>query len=474
MNILSQWKIGWIIGYLKNTTPQKLSKMSERLLLQAFHRAAESVPAYKEILQNAGVNPDEIKTIQQFRKNVPLLDKDSTVTRYEIDKLCVNGNLDDVVSLGSSSGTSGIFSYSVLTKKDIEATFEAHDLIATYFLNADKRKTLLINCLSMGQRVYSNLLVTADTCVYTESAVAIIKKFGRKYEQILITGNQVFIKNLIEEGYTQGIDWPSLLVHVITGGEWTSESWRAYIAHLLHIDLDRPETGIILFSGGIAELFLHTVFHETIETIKIQRLIYKDPRLRLALLGKEADILGQLFIYYPNRTYLEVIPSDSELGELVFSNVGPDAKTPLLRYRTYDVGKKLTYENLREALDKAGYAGVPLPELKLPLLIIYGRKNNFMVNGQAVTPEAVKEALYLDFGVADAVTGNFKMRNLNSSLRIDIQLKPQRVAQDDLLRSLEQNIAKYVKMPFDLKLYKYEDFPDGMRLDYERKFSYVG
>jgi len=474
MNIISKWKRARIIEYLKNTTPQKLSKMSEGMLLQAFHRAAESVPAYKEILQNASIKADEVRTIEQFRKKVPLLDKNSTSARYEIDKLCVNGNLDDVISLGSSSGSSGVFSYSVLTKKDIEATFEAHDLMAAYFFNADKRKTLLINCLSMGQRVYSNLMTLADTGVYEESVIAIIKKFARKYEQIIFTGNQAFIKKVIEDGYSQGIDWPSLLVHVVAGGEWTSESWRTYIAHLLHIDFDKPETGIILFSGGIAELFLHTVFHETIETIKIQRLIYKDPQLRLALLGKEADILGQLFVYYPNRTFLEVIPSDSELGELVFSNVGPDAKIPFLRYRTYDLGKKLTYETLKEALDKAGYAHLPLPELKLPLLIIYGRKNNFMINGQAVIPEAVKEALYLDFGVADAVTGNFKMRNLNSSLRIDVQLKPQRVAEGNILSALEQNIAKHVKMPFDLKLYKYEEFPYGMRLDYERKFSYVG
>ena len=447
--------------------------MSERLSLEAFKRAVRAVPAYKKILNEASVAPDKIKNMEQFRRFVPLIDAAAVFSRYDIGELCAGGNLNDVVSVGTSSGSSGKFSYSVLTKNNIAGTFNAHDFALSYFFNIDKRKTLIVNCMSMGQRVFSDLAAIADTCVHEESAIAVIKKFAHKYDQIIMTGHHLFSKKVIEDGREQGIDWKKLSVNTISGYEPLPENWRSYTAHLLGIDPDDPKTGLIASSGGMAELFFHSAFHELAETINIRRLAHKDARLREALFGEGMEYCPLIFVYYPNSLYIESIAKETMISELAFSTLGQDVKMPLIRYRTGDTGKLMAREELKAILDKTGYKDVKLPELKLPIVIFYGRKSRVSVNDKPISPEAVKEALYLDFETAASVTGNFKMKSDGSSLHVDIQLKQGKMQDGRLSDLLKKSMGVYIKVPFDIQLYKYGDFPYSMRLDYERKFAYT-
>jgi len=461
-----------LFGLLKKADDEKLTRMAEDKALKAFHRAAKSVPAYKDILQKADILPEKIHSIDEFKTRVPILDKFSTFAKYEIEGLCVGNSLDDVAYIDSSSGSSGIFSYGLLTKKQLKDTYDFQDGGLAEIFNIDKRKTLIINCMPNGQKVFSKKAIVIDNSVYSEATISCIKKFAHKFEQIILVGNHVFIKKIVEDGASQNIDWSSMLVHVILGLEILPENFRTYLARLLDIDLDKPETGILFSSGGIAEVFLHAAFFETLETIKIRRLAHFDPKLRHELFG-ETRVAPMIFLFNPTSVFIEIDPPGTYCGELVFSSIDLDIKNPLLRYKTGDHGYIFTHKRIKEALCASGYSDIPLPILKLPLLALSARKSDFMYNGQTVSPEPVKEALYTDFDLASSITGNFKIRKGDKNLLIDVQLKPGKLPQDSLFSLFEKGLSDYLNIPAQINFYKYEDFPYSMRLDYERKFAYL-
>jgi phenylacetate-CoA ligase len=66
---------------------------SEHAVVGAFHRAAAEVPAYRQILREAGVDPSEVKTLEDFRTRVPIIDKPATFGRFGVAELCRGGQL---------------------------------------------------------------------------------------------------------------------------------------------------------------------------------------------------------------------------------------------------------------------------------------------------------------------------------------------------------------------------------------------
>jgi len=66
---------------------------ADRSVLKLFSEAAVRVPAYKDFLKQAGVNPKSVKTIADF-KQLPLVDKKNYLTKYPLAELCWDGTLD--------------------------------------------------------------------------------------------------------------------------------------------------------------------------------------------------------------------------------------------------------------------------------------------------------------------------------------------------------------------------------------------
>ena len=60
---------------LETSDVDKLLRKSDKLAIDAFRRASEKVPAYKELLKENGVNPDKVQTIEDFKRLVPIIDK---------------------------------------------------------------------------------------------------------------------------------------------------------------------------------------------------------------------------------------------------------------------------------------------------------------------------------------------------------------------------------------------------------------
>ncbi len=465
------WERKRAIHILTTTDPDKIVAYGEKHLIPAFQRAAKKVPAYKKLLQKRGVDPLTVQDVQSFKKLVPIIEKHDIFPDNDIEDLCLDASMKKMKSAMSSSGFSGIFSYGINTEENLKNAEESIDTALEYTFNISKKKTFLINCVPMGVKIPTSLKV-AETSVRSDMALAIYRKFAPKFDQTLIVSDPHFLKKIIEDGLDQGIDWKKGNVHLISGEDWFSESFRSYLGHILGANFDDPETKFIGATMGIAELDLN-LFHESIHTIRIRRAAQEDRNLRYALFGEGVEVCPILFHYYPHRMFLETTESHDGTQELVFSMLSRSLLIPLVRYNSKDAGRLFTYSHVREVLNRHGYSHL-CPELRLPMVAVGGRAGRCVtVNNISVYPEEVKQGLYSDFRIAAATTGYFKLSATNDTVLIEVQLRKGVDSTPALQTAFKKAIATHIRIDFVMRLYSYSQFPHGMEVDYERKFKHI-
>lgn len=457
------------IKLLCSVDPARLVKFGESCLFPAFKRAATRVSAYKKILKDSHIDYRDIKDIPTFKKRIPLIDKHSVFAASEIEDICVDGRLDQMKLAMTSSGFSGVFSYGINTPRNYRDTARSIDTAMDYIFDISRKKTLLVNSIPMGVKVTTSLRL-AETSVRPDMALAIIKKFSPKFDQTLIVSDPHFLKKLLEDGLAEGMNWKKLRVSLVSGEDWFSESFRSYLAHLLELDLDNPDGRLVGATMGIAELDLN-LFHESRHSIAIRRLAQKDETLRKQLFGDGVKACPLLFHYYPHRIFLEALPENADEKELVFSMLSPHMLIPLIRYNSKDRGDIIPYNTLKEILTRANRQDL-IPELKLPLVWVGGRKDRFCeIRGKKIYPEDIKQGLYEDFQAASQTTGYFKINKESQS--VELQLKKGVLITEELNNRFKKALLKYTDADLPIVLYPYASFPYGMELDYEKKFKNI-
>jgi phenylacetate-CoA ligase len=461
-----------MLRFLRNTPPEQMAEIATAAAVSAFQRAASRVPAYRELLAEAGVDAGSVTDIDAFTRHAPLLNKDNTFVRFPISQLCLDGNLDGVRSMLTSSGYSGKFCFGVNTQENLARSSKSIDLGLQLIFDVDNRSTLVINGLPMGVKVNTKAAVLAETSVRDDMIYALVKAFAPEFDQIVMVGEGSFIKKIIEDGQEyQGIDWKALRVHIITGEEGIAENYRTYIGGMIGADFDDPDGKIVMSSLGVAELDLN-IFHETRETVAIRRMAHADPALREKLFGPDTDgCCPMFFIYYPHRCLLEQLPATNEYDELVISMLSEEMKIPLLRYRSGDYGKIFTYGEVCEILQ--GTAKPMQPDLKLPFVAVSGRGKFLPTAEGKLYPEAVKEAIYADARFAILLTGCFRLSGDNGATLLEFQLRKGRKAYPGAAEEFLAHLSGYSKARPRVVFYDYAAFPHGMELDWERKFQYL-
>jgi phenylacetate-CoA ligase len=466
-----QWERQKAIKILTTTDPEKIVSYGEKLLIKAFHRAARRVPAYKDLLKKKGIDPSRVTDVETFKKLLPIITKEDIFPNYEIEDLCIDGRLDSMKNPMSSSGFSGLFSFGINTGENLLNAEKSIDTALDYTFHISRKKTFMINCVPMGVKIPTSLPV-ADCSVRSDMALAIYKKFAPKFEQTIFVSDPHFLKKLAEDGLDQGIDWKKENVHLISGEDWFSESFRNYLGSILGTDWSNTKRGFVGATMGIAELDLN-LFHESPHTIQIRRAAQEDKNLRYALFGNEVEVCPILFHYYPHRIFLEALGEENEPSELVFSMLSESLLIPLMRYNSKDMGMIFSYDKIKGILSQSGF-GHLCPELKLPIVAVGGRKGRCVTtDGISIYPEEVKQGLYCDFGVAAATTGYFRLRKDLNKILIEIQLRENINKTSELESSFQKAIAHYVRADFEIRLYPYRQFPYGIGVDYERKFKHV-
>jgi hypothetical protein len=80
-------------------------------VIAAFQRAAREVPAYRDILAAAGVDPARITSIDAFRQYVPPVGQAGTFGRLPLAALCRGGCMGKPAWGLTSWGYSGRFAF---------------------------------------------------------------------------------------------------------------------------------------------------------------------------------------------------------------------------------------------------------------------------------------------------------------------------------------------------------------------------
>lgn len=464
------------IQMLATMDPRKVRAISEKRALRAFW-AASHAQAYRQYLKDCGVEASSIRTIDDFKKLVPVVDKDKTFKLYalEIEKLCVSDRIKDAQLIVSSSGHSGHFSYGLSTDRELKKAQEDIDFMLDHFFDVSSKKTLLVNCLPMGVKIQASSVTIADTSVRSDIAIGVIKTFGPSFDQIIVIGENSFIKKTLEEGLRDGIVWKSLKIHFILGEEILPENMRTYFSRLIGVDMDdKQNTSLIGSSFGVAEFGLN-LFYETRELIRLRRLLQRDKKLRGALIGRDADNLPALLHYNPWRIYVEELPkAEGGCSDLVLTNLREKTNIPLVRYNIKDEGVLIDLARLKDVLDTFN-AKEYLPRVRMPIVAVWGRDKIACDNGHTnIRPEYIKELLYEDASIAPQITGYFRLSlNKTGGLKVEIQANEKNQISQLLEDKIRNLICERLPAASEIVLYPYRDFPYGMELSYEKKFQYI-
>jgi phenylacetate-CoA ligase len=404
----------------------------ERAAVALFQRVAVDVPAYREFLAGAQVDPRTIRDATDFAR-LPLITKSNYVQRYPLAARCRGGKLEscDMVAVSSgSTGTPTVWPRSLDDELAIAARFEQ---IFSDSFAAGERRTLAVICFALGTWVGG--LFTLSCCRwlaakgYPITAVApgnnkaeiwrVVKALAPAFDQTVLLGYPPFLKDVIDGGLAEEIDWRALSVKFVMAGEVFSEEWR---------DLVGERSGAVEPCYASASLYgtadAGVLGNETPLSIAIRRFLAREPKAARALFGESR--LPTLVQYDPLSRYFETVD-----GTLLFSG---DNGVPLIRYHIADKGGIVGYdEMLRFVRD---WGADPIAELlpqggrgvrRLPFVYVFGRAD-FTVSffGANVFPENVTVGLEQP-GISAWVTGKFVLQVIegleaNPRLAIAVEL----------------------------------------------------
>ena len=459
-----------LLHYGKRMDAQRMLEGSKRSAVQAVIRAARLSPAYRELLLEHGVDAGALGP-HTAMTSLPILTKANTFERFKLEKLARPTAPNEVADVLTSSGRSGRSFGFRLTGRDLhETSWFDIDLGLQDMFGVDQTPTLLVNCLPMGVIFSSHAVCVANVSVREDMACSILRDVGPRYAQTIVCTDPLFIRALLQEAKQAGVDWKALNTSVILGEEVLVEAQRDYIAARMGIDLDRDPQRMIGSSFGVGELGLNLLF-ESRETIRMRRAMRHIPELAQLLGGTHGGASApSVFCYNPMRSYIEVLDPDAEgFGELCITMLDRNSVIPLPRYSTGDVGKLVSAADAARA---AELAGTSLPWL--PVACVKGRIKDRPKGMPSV--EAVKELIYSDHGVADQLSGAFRIEQDEAgAVSVTLQAHSDAAANDgELLQSLQALLNKDPAMPLSVELLAPLAFPWRPLLDHERKFAYMG
>jgi phenylacetate-CoA ligase len=207
-----------------------------------------------------------------------------------------------------------------------------------------------------------------------------VRSLGDAFEQVILFGYPPFLKDVIDSGAAEGLDWQHYQLGLVTAGEVFSEEWRTLVCRRAGIaDPLRTASLYGTADGGV-------LANETPLSVAIRRHLAGEPELARALFGEAR--LPTLCQYDPAHRFFEC-----EDGALLFSG---DGGVPLVRYDILDRGGVIPYADMLAFLRNHGaepalalaQRGVTVREL--PFVFVFGR-SSFAVSfyGANVYPENV-------------------------------------------------------------------------------------
>lgn len=434
---------------LKAQNEDYFIEKGEKRALKLFHEMAKRVPAYKDFLAENSLRPESIRNIDDFYK-IPLIDKDNYLRKYPKNELSWDGDFArGRWTISTTSGSTGKpYYFPREASQDRQYATMAELYLRNNFSIQDKT-TLYIVAFPMGAWIgglftYEALRIVADHGGYDLSIITpginkqevinAVKELGDSFDQIIIGAYAPFLKDILDDGKSEGLDWSRYNLGFIFSAEAFSENFRDYVA-----EVTKPDDIYKFSLNHYGTVDQGTLAHETPEAIFIRRKLAAAGKLDLLFPEKHRQ--PTLAQYNPELFYFE----QGADGLICSSFSG----LPLVRYDLKDYGGIISKEevysklsageiDIEKALREAGLAG---HTWNLPFLYIYER-DDFSVSYYSflIYPDTVRRAL-LKNEVSTLVTGKFSMHTSygdtgRQHLKIDIELKKSINKKKDIRLSL--------------------------------------
>jgi len=295
------------------TLPREvLEALQLKRLQQVVQKVYHTVGFYKKAFDQAGVKPDDIRTLADIER-LPLTTKQDLHDNYPFGLFAVP--MSSVVRLHASSGTTGRSTVVGYTKRDIDTWSE---LMARCFVAAGLTKNDIIhNAYGYGlftgglgihygaERLGASVIPMSGG--NTKRQIMLLQDFG----PTAICCTPSYALHLAEQGQAMGVDMGSLNLRVgIFGAEPWTEKMRQIIEDSLNV------TALNIY--GLSEVMGPGVSMECIEERRGMH-VFEDHFIVETIDPRTGKVLPK-----------------GEPGELVFTTITKEA-FPLIRYRSRDM-----------------------------------------------------------------------------------------------------------------------------------------
>lgn len=290
---------------------EQLKELQLRRLKETVYRVYAFVPAYQRKMDEAGIKPDDIKTLDDLKK-LPFTTKQDLRDNYPFGLFAVP--MSDVVRIHSSSGTTGKPTVVGYTKKDIDIWSE---LMARALVSAGAtRYSVIQNAYGYGlftgglgvhygaERIGASVIPSSGG--NTKRQIMLMQDFGTT----ILTCTPSYALFMYEVMQEMGIDPADLKLKAgIFGAEPWSENMRREIENNLKIDAyDIYGLSEIIGPGVAIECSCKNGLH-----------IAEDHFIAEIIDPQTGEVL-----------------EDGKQGELVITAITKEA-LPIIRYRTRDL-----------------------------------------------------------------------------------------------------------------------------------------
>ena len=380
---------------------EELRKLQSVRLVKAVDRVYHNVPFYRKKMQELGLEPGDIKGIEDLEK-LPFTTKDDLRDNYPFGLFAVPQS--QIVRIHASSGTTGKATVVGYTRKDLEIWSEC---VARALTMAGVEKDDIIQ-VAYGYGLFTGGLgahagaeklgatVVPMSTGNTKKLITMMKDFGAT----AIACTPSYLLHIAETLEEQG-DIPNIkLKSAICGAEPWTENMRLQIEDKLHIHAhDIYGLSEIMGPGVACDCEYHKGLH-----------VFEDHFL--------PEIVDP-------ETLKPVAPG--ETGELVFTTITKEG-IPMIRYRTKDL-TNIDYEKC-----ECGRTIARIGRFK-------GRSDDMLIiRGVNVFPSQVEAAL-LELGEA---TPHYMMivDRVNNLDTLEIQVEVDEKFFSDEIRELEKLTKK--------------------------------
>ncbi len=462
-----------IIKDIRNKKSVFWEKKREKNAVSLFQKAASCIPAYKDFLKKNKVNPQKIKTFKDF-KQIPITSKNTYLRQYPLRSL-VWGDCfkNEQLAFCSTSGSTGEPFYFPRSQQLEWESSIIHQIFLENNRQNLKQPTLVIVGFGMGVWIggiitYKAFEIAGLRGKYPISIIApginkieifnALKKLAPQYKQTILIGYAPFIKDIIDEASSQGINLKKLNIRMLFAAEAFSEKFRNYVCAKVGVKNPCLDTLNVYGTADIG-----TMAYETPIAILIRRLAVKNKKLFKEIFSS-IDKTPTLAQYNPN-----FITFESPNGEIVLTG---DNSIPLIRYSIGDHGGIYSFSELYHKLKKFGLniykeakkAGIKNCVYELPFVYVYERADlSTNLYGLIIYPEIIREALFGGI-ISRFLTGKFTMltkfnSKQNQYLEINLELKKGK----KINKTTKEKILKKIVSSLRFKSSEFRELSDYLK-----------